>query len=156
MNRLKTKKNYCSIRALRKHSTLVYLGIGTNKGMREENISRALSLLSSIKGIKVLKVSKMFKNPPREGVKSGYFLNGAIKLLTSVSPYELLKICKRIEKKMGRKLPGSNKKKSRIIDLDILFYGNDIVRSKKLTIPHPMIEKRDFVLIPLLEIVNPQ
>ena len=96
----------------------------------------------------------MFKNPPREGVKSGYFLNGAIKLLTLLSPEELLKVCKRIEIKMGRKIRGFNKKKSRIIDLDILFYGNKVIKTNTLTIPHPMIEKRDFVLIPLLEIAK--
>ena len=131
---------------------LVYLGIGTNKGIREENINKAITLLRNIKEIKVLKLSKLLKNPPREGVRSGYFLNGAIKLLTSLSPDELLKVCKRIERKMGRQV--SRIKRSRIIDLDILFYGDKIISSKCLTIPHPMIEKRDFVLIPLLDIAK--
>src|SRR3989338_9848347 len=99
----------------------VYLGIGTNKGTRETNISSAINLLSNIKGIKILKISKMLKNPPQEGIKSGYFLNGAIKLLTSLTPLELLKVCKKIEKKQGRKETRIQRRKiSRVIDLDIL------------------------------------
>ena len=132
---------------------IVYLGIGTNKGIREKNISSAIKLLSNVKGIKLLKVSKMLKNPPQEGIKNGYFLNGAIKILTLLTPFELLKVCKGIEKKQGRKAARKEGKKiSRVIDLDILFYGNEIIDTKELTIPHHMIEKRYFVLIPLMEI----
>ena len=131
----------------------VYLGIGTNKGNREKNISNAIELLSEVKEIKLFKVSKMLKNPPQEGIKNGYFLNGAIKLLTSLTPLELLKVCKKIEEKQGRKeARKEGKKKSRVIDLDILFYGNEIIDIKELTVPHLMIEKRYFVLIPLMEI----
>ena len=129
-----------------------YLGIGTNKGFREKNISNSIKLLSDIKGIKLLKVSKMLKNPPQEGIKNGYFLNGAIKLLTSLTSFELLKVCKAIEKKLGRKSKYWGKKRSRVIDLDILFYGSEIINTKELTVPHRMIEKRYFVLIPLMEI----
>ena len=134
-----------------------YLGIGTNKGIREKNISNAIKLLSNTKGIKLLKISKMLKNPPQEGVKNGYFLNGAIKLLTSLTPFELLKECKRIERKLGRRgrdgeRGRQKKKRSRVIDLDILFYGNESIDIKELTVPHPMIEKRYFVLVPLMEI----
>ncbi len=130
-----------------------YLGIGTNKGNREKNISNAINLLEDIKEIKLLKVSKMLKNPPQEGIKNGYFLNGAIKILTSLTPLELLKVCKKIEEKQGRKeARKQGKKRSRVIDLDILFYGNEIINIKELIIPHQMIEKRYFVLIPLVEI----
>ncbi|MBI2996554.1 MAG: 2-amino-4-hydroxy-6-hydroxymethyldihydropteridine diphosphokinase [Candidatus Melainabacteria bacterium] len=132
---------------------IAFLGIGTNKGDREKNILIALKLLSNNKEIKILKVSKMLKNPPQEGVKSGYFLNGAIKLLTSLTPFELLRLCKKIERRLGRKdTARRQRKKSRIIDLDILFYGNKIIKTNELTIPHPMIHKRYFVLIPLMEI----
>ncbi len=134
----------------------VYLGIGTNKGIREKNISNAIKLLSNAKGIKLLKISKMLKNPPQEGVKNGYFLNGAIKLITSLTPLELLRECKRIERELGRRENGETgrrrKKKSRVIDLDILFYGNEMIDTRELIVPHPMIEKRYFVLIPLMEI----
>ena len=129
----------------------VFLGIGTNKGDREKNTSLALKLLGENKEIKILKVSRMLKNPPQEGVGYGYFLNGAIKLLTSLSPYELLMLCKKIERKLGRHT-NQRKKRSRTIDLDILFYENEIINTDKLTIPHPMIQKRYFVLTPLMEI----
>lgn len=147
--------------------TTVFIGIGTNKGKRKVNILNALKLLSQHKKIKIVKASKMLRNPPQEGIKSGYFLNGAIKLITSLSPIEFYKCCKSIEKKMGRTIEkggkgdlgnggagewGKRKKSSRIIDLDILFYGNKIVKNKFLTIPHPLLHKRYFVLIPLLEV----
>ena len=147
------KKKILNKLKLLKDKEVVYLGIGTNKGNREKNISTAINLLDEIKEIKLLKISKMLKNPPQEGVKNGYFLNGAIKLLTSLTPVELLKACKRIEEKQGRKeAKKQGKKRARVIDLDILFYGNEIIDSKELIIPHKMIEKRYFVLIPLMEI----
>ena len=145
----------------------VYLGIGTNKGNREVNISNAIKLLSEVKETKILKVSKLLKNPPQEGIKNGYFLNGALKILTSLTPIELLQICKKIEEKLGRRhgveergsgggveRKSGGKKRSRIIDLDILFYESEIIDTKELTVPHIMIEKRYFVLIPLMEIAE--
>lgn len=132
---------------------VVFIGIGTNKGNREKNIFFALELLKENKQIKILQVSKMLKNPPQEGIKSGYFLNGAIKIKTTLTPIELLKTLKRIEKKLGRNLNKQTKRKtSRTIDLDILLYENKIIKNSFLTIPHPMLHKRSFVLIPLLEI----
>ena len=114
-----------------------YLGIGTNKGNREINISNAIKLLSEVKEVKILKVSRMLKNPPQEGIKNGYFLNGAIKILTSLTSFELLKVCKRIEGKLGRRggegeTGRRGKKRSRIIDLDILFYENKIIDTKEI------------------------
>lgn len=146
-----------------KKQTTVFLGIGTNKGKRKKNIANAIKLLSENKNLKILKISKMLKNPPREGIKSGYFLNGAIKIQTSLQPLQLLKLCKNIEKQLGREISyeakGIKKKEprkyfSRTIDLDILFYGNKIMKSKLLVIPHPRLEKRDFVLIPLIEVAK--
>ena len=131
-------------------STIAYLGIGTNKGNRKRNIQNALKLLNKNKKIKVIKVSKLLKNPPQEGIKSGYFLNGALKIKTNLSPLKLLKACKDIEKKLGR--PISKKKKSRIIDLDILFFGNKVLNTPILKIPHPRLTTRYFVLKPLIDL----
>src|SRR3989338_5550066 len=131
-------------------STIAYLGIGTNKGNRKRNIQNALKLLNKNKKIKVIKVSKLLKNPPQEGIKSGYFLNGALKIKTSLPPLKLLKACKDIEKKLGR--PISKKKKSRIIDLDILLFGNKILNTPTLKIPHPRLKARYFVLIQLIDL----
>lgn len=137
-----------------------FIGIGTNKGDRKNNINYALKLLSSHSEIRILKVSDFLKNPPQEGIKSGYFLNGAIKLATTLSPLDLLKLCKNIERQLGRrqrieargKKQEARIKKPRTIDLDILLYGSEIINSSKLTIPHPRLHKRYFVLIPLMEI----
>ena len=131
-------------------STIAYLGIGTNKGNRKRNIRNALKLLDKNKKIEVIKVSKLLKNPPQEGIKSGYFLNGALKIKTSLTPLKLLKACKDIEKRLGR--PISKKKKSRIIDLDILLFGNKILNTPTLKIPHPRLTARYFVLKPLIDL----
>lgn len=139
---------------------VVFIALGTNKGDREKNISLALKLLSETKGIKIQKVSNMLKNPPQEGIKSGYFLNGAIKLKTKLNPVELYKACKKIERRLGRKEAEKQRsrkaeiKKSRVIDLDILLYENKVIKTDKLTIPHPKLHKRYFVLIPLIEIAK--
>ena len=140
-------------------SKTVFIGIGTNKGDREENITLALKLLSSSSQIKLIKISKLLRNPPQEGIKTGYFLNGAIKIKTNLSPNELLLSCKKIEKKLGRNIRKNyhlnkklNQHTSRVIDLDILLYENRIINTETLTIPHPMIHKRYFVLIPLIEL----
>ena len=152
----------------------VILGIGTNKGDRKKNIALALKLLDESNSTNVLKISRMLKNPPEEGVRGGYFLNGAVLLLTSLSPLGLFKLCKEIEKRMGRKrigetarrrdgetayrrigeLANQQRKTSRTIDLDILFYEDKIMRTKNLKIPHPMLHKRYFVLIPLMDIAK--
>ena len=135
----------------------VFIGIGTNKGDRKRNIQIALNELNKHKEIRIIKISKMLKNPPQEGIKTGYFLNGAIKILTTLKPEELLKYCLKIEKHLGRIRPQELKvhkkiNKSRTIDLDILFYGDKIIKTKKLTIPHPRLHRRYFVLIPLMEL----
>ena len=139
-------------------NTTAYLGIGTNKGSRKRNIQNAINLLTINKNIKVIKVSKLLKNPPQEGIKSGYFLNGAIKIKTNLIPLKLLKACKDIEKKLGRPILSFNhrrittKKKSRIIDLDILLYGNKVLNTPVLKIPHQKLTTRYFVLKPLMDL----
>ena len=129
----------------------VFLAIGSNRGDRKENIETALRLLHSEKDIEIVKVSAMLKNPPQEGIKTGYFLNGAIKVLTLLSPHELLNVCKNIEKCLGRDTEGRTYR-PRVIDLDILFYEDKIINTKDLVIPHPRLHKRNFVLIPMMEI----
>ena len=132
----------------------VFIGIGTNKGNREKNVSAALKLLSKHRQIKIIKISKMLENPPQEGIKSGYFLNGALKLVTTLSPKELYKICKGTEQSLGRIKTKDKKKKSRTIDLDILFYGKEVINTKELIVPHPKLHLRSFVLIPLKEVAG--
>ncbi len=132
-----------------------YIAIGTNQGNRNVNIEAAISLLKQNSNIEVVQISQMLDNPPREGITSGNFLNGALEIKTTLSPQDLKKACKEIEKTLGRDI---NQKESkplgRVIDLDILFYEDLIINEENLTIPHPRLHLRDFVMIPLLEIAK--
>lgn len=127
-----------------------YLGIGSNLGHRKQNIHKALDYLREIKGLKVLKVSSLYESEAVGGPPQGKFLNGAIKIKTKLPPLKLLKELKNIEKNLGRKKTLKNG--PRIIDLDILLYGSKKIKTKSLTIPHPRMKEREFVILPLKEI----
>ena len=129
-----------------------YLGIGSNLGNRRKNIKLAIQKISALKDTEVIKSSRMIETEPVGGpVGQGKFLNAALKIRTSLSPLILLKKLKSIEKQLGREKTVRNG--PRAIDLDILFYGDRIINSKNLTIPHPRVFEREFVIKPLLEII---
>lgn len=128
-----------------------YIGLGSNLGNREKNISRAIELLQKRKGVEVKKVSSLCETKPAGGPPQGKFLNGVVAIETSLPPRELLKCLKEIEKAVGRK-PSKVKWGPREIDLDILLYGDKKVDEPELKIPHPEMHRRGFVLKPLLEI----
>jgi 2-amino-4-hydroxy-6-hydroxymethyldihydropteridine diphosphokinase len=125
-----------------------YIAFGSNIGDREENISRALKILKH--KIKITKTSSLYETKPMYLENQDWFLNGVTKIDTELSPKKLLTFLKSMEKEMGRKELGRNG--PRIIDLDILFYGNMISDDNDLHIPHPKISERAFVLVPLAEI----
>ncbi|MCM8798482.1 MAG: 2-amino-4-hydroxy-6-hydroxymethyldihydropteridine diphosphokinase [Candidatus Omnitrophica bacterium] len=126
-----------------------YIGIGSNLGNRRENIKRVIEILKKDKKVKLLKKSKIYETDPI-GPPQRKFLNGVFKIKTEYSPFELLQKMKEIEALLGRKK--TLRWGPRTIDLDILFYDKLILRTKDLTIPHPEIPKRIFVLKPLSEI----
>ena len=129
----------------------VYLGIGSNMGDRQANIDRALSLLKENKDIEVVVVSSLMESEPEGGVLQDKFLNGAIHVRTELLPPELLSRVKTVERRRGRQKGPANAPIP--MDLDILFYDDVvIVDGKTLSIPHPRLEKRHFVLKPLSEI----
>jgi 2-amino-4-hydroxy-6-hydroxymethyldihydropteridine diphosphokinase len=129
-----------------------YLGIGSNLGDRQKNIRLAVKKINALKGARVIKLSKIIETEPVGGPRGqNKFLNAALKISTNLSPLLLLKNLKRIEKKLGR--VKTVRYGPRIIDLDILFYGNRIVNRKDLKIPHPRLFEREFVIKPLLEII---
>jgi 2-amino-4-hydroxy-6-hydroxymethyldihydropteridine diphosphokinase len=128
-----------------------YLGIGSNLGERRENIKKALDLLSKTRGIKIEKSSRIYETLPQGGPKQGKFLNAAVKIKTTFLPHSLLKTLKKIEQDLGRK--NTVRFGPRLIDLDILFYGNKIINRKDLKVPHPKMFEREFVLKPLREII---
>ena len=134
--------------------TPVFISIGTNKGNKEQNILNALKFLDNEICIEIVQISHMYINPPQEGVSGDDFLNGVIKIHTTLSPTKLLKILNNIESELGRKSGEKGKHKARIIDLDILLFGNQKIKTVELTIPHPKMKDRDFVMIPLKEVTN--
>ncbi len=131
---------------------ICYLGIGSNLGNRRKNIKLAVKKINALKNTCVLKESKVIESLPAGG-PSGQpdFLNAALKIKTKLSPINLLKELKRIEKDLGR--TKTARFGPRVIDLDILLYGDRIMRGERLTIPHPRMFGRDFVTRPLAEVL---
>lgn len=130
----------------------IYLSIGTNKGDRISNSKLVLKKISNIS--KIIRISNFYKTQSW-GFSADYFLNFIVQIQTKLLPIDLLNELIKIEKQMGRsrKLKSNeNKYESRIIDIDILFYGSEIINSKKLIIPHPRINLRNFILVPLSEL----
>ena len=129
--------------------SVVYVGVGSNLGNREENIEKAFLLMEK-NGIKIFKRSLLIETDPMGGPVQGKFLNAVIEVETKLNPWELLETLQDIEKKIGRARTIVNG--PRTIDLDILLYENVTLKTPKLTIPHPRMFEREFVLKPLLEI----
>ena len=128
----------------------VYIGIGSNIGNRPGNIKKACQYLTNIPACKIKKVSSIYETSP-VGPRQRYYINAAAQLETELSPLMLLKELNKIESLMGRE---KQKKRlmPRIIDLDILFYEDEIIKTRELTVPHKEIQNRRFVLEPLAEI----
>ncbi len=126
-----------------------YLCLGSNLGDREKNLTRALSLLSQ--EVKLERVSSIYETEPVGYKEQPFFLNLVCRITTNLDPGELLHLAKNIENKMGR-IPSGQINSPRPIDIDILFYNNKIMKTQDLTIPHPRLADRAFVLIPLAEI----
>jgi 2-amino-4-hydroxy-6-hydroxymethyldihydropteridine diphosphokinase len=129
------------------HKT-VYLSLGSNLGNRGVNLENAISKLNQLGN--VVAVSSFYETEPVEVTAQPWFLNCAIKLDTEKMPKQLLKGILDVEQEMGRKR--TQNKGPRNIDIDILLFGNSIVETKGLTIPHPALHERRFVLEPLAEI----
>lgn len=125
-----------------------YLCFGSNLGDRETNLNQALLMLS--RKVIVREVSSVYETRPVGYKEQPLFLNMACRVTASLDPEELLQVVKDIEGKMGRKPDFRNS--PRLIDIDILFYDTRIIKTEQLTIPHPRLAKRAFVLIPLAEI----
>ena len=126
----------------------IYLGIGSNLGNRKKNIERAKFLLIK-NNIKILKLSSYYESLSWPDPRNPKFLNVVLEISTYLDPFNLLKICKIIEKKLGRKK--SLKNSPRECDIDILDYDNRKT-SNQIILPHPSMHIRNFVLLPLFEI----
>lgn len=133
-----------------KGNNTVLLSLGSNLKNREENIKIAIEEIKDF--AKIIKQSSIYETAPVGYKNQGLFLNCALKIETTISPTELIIKLKEIEHKTGRPLGLEAKNRPRIIDIDILFYGDKIINEKNLKIPHPRLHKRNFVLTPLREL----
>jgi 2-amino-4-hydroxy-6-hydroxymethyldihydropteridine diphosphokinase len=129
----------------------VYLGLGANLGDKEDNILTAIRKIAYRAGI-ILVLSAFYENPPCGFTSGNTFVNAAACIDTSLTPYNLLNVIKKIEQEMGRLLQTTNAYQDRIIDIDILLYDNLILYDENLIIPHRLMHERKFVLKPLAEI----
>ena len=128
--------------------SVVYFGLGTNLGNREENLRAALHELAV--DFTIVQVSPVYETDPVGFVEQPAFLNLAVSAMTTLSPNEALERVKRIEQQLGRMKTVRNG--PRVIDIDILLYDNVAMNTDALSIPHPRLHERAFVLVPLLDI----
>jgi 2-amino-4-hydroxy-6-hydroxymethyldihydropteridine diphosphokinase len=126
-----------------------FVGIGSNVGDRRAHCAEAQAHLGRLPGTDVLRVSPLVETQPAEGVAGGPFLNGVAELATALSPRHLLRELQAIEGALGRPSDHAGGT-ARTMDLDILLYGDRIVREVGLDIPHPRMAQRRFVLEPLV------
>jgi 2-amino-4-hydroxy-6-hydroxymethyldihydropteridine diphosphokinase len=129
---------------------MVFLGLGSNIGNKEVYINKAITFISKLYTVK--KTSRLYLTEPVGKITQGWFLNCVVEILTDVDPKKLLSSFKSIERKLGRTKTVKNG--PRTIDIDILFYGNCVIKTKTLVIPHPLVQERLFVLQPMMDI-NP-
>ena len=129
-----------------------YLSLGSNLGDRQKNLETALSQIAECEGVQILKCSAWLENPAIEEAGPNPFLNGVIKISVNLSPIELLKELQRIELSIDSNRAERGRKSARIIDIDILLFDRLKLDSAELTIPHPRMFSRNFVLKPLDEI----
>jgi 2-amino-4-hydroxy-6-hydroxymethyldihydropteridine diphosphokinase len=129
------------------HKT-VYLSLGSNLGDRRANLNSAIGALGKLG--KVEAISSFYETEPVEFTSQPWFVNCAVKLTTKKMPKQLLSAVLAIEQRMGRRR--TQKKGPRVIDVDILLFGTSVIETSGLTIPHPAMQERRFVLEPLAEI----
>ena len=129
----------------------VFLSLGTNIGDRLHNLEKVYFLIEMEEKINIISKSKIYETSPVENLNQEYFLNQIIKIDTDIEPLQLLNLIKSIENQMGR-IKLKKKYMPRIIDIDILAYDQLILNSNKLSIPHPKIKSRKFILKPWSDI----
>lgn len=129
-----------------------YLALGSNLGDREANLRFALTALGQER-VSIAACSSVYETEPQDLKEQPWFLNLVVLARTSLFPIQLLKIVQRIERQVGREAPGIRVPKGpRLLDIDLLLFGKTVMQTPVLTLPHPRMAARRFVLEPLLEI----
>lgn len=133
--------------------TIVYLSLGSNTGDRFKLIEQAVGLLNLAQDIKLIRTSALYETEPWGLKNQNWFLNMIAEIKTPLSAQDLLVKCQNIERTLGRNREKETRWGERPIDIDIIFYGKEIINTQFLTIPHKHMHERAFVLVPLLELV---
>jgi 2-amino-4-hydroxy-6-hydroxymethyldihydropteridine diphosphokinase len=128
---------------------IVYIALGSNLGDRAGMLERAIAAMNSA-GISVVRQSSLYVTEPVGAPGQGWFLNAVVEAETSLLPLQLLHALLKIERELGRRRLTPHG--PRAIDVDILFYGSSVIRSRELEVPHPRLTERRFVLIPLAQL----
>jgi 2-amino-4-hydroxy-6-hydroxymethyldihydropteridine diphosphokinase len=129
---------------------IAYIGVGSNLGDKVYQCEQSLREILRVDHHRLLARSSFYKTQPLGFLDQDWFVNGAFKIETFLEPLELLRSLKEIELRLGRR--ESFRWGPRAIDLDILFFDDETIRTRELIIPHPRLEERQFVLVPLVEI----
>ncbi len=127
-----------------------YLSLGSNLGNRKANLRKAVDILKNNPYIRLRRVSSVYETKPLELKKQRKFYNLVVAVETTLSASELLDLCQSTEKILGRQK--KVEKGPRIIDVDVLLYGDRRIKNENLAVPHPRLRQRAFVLVPLIEI----
>ena len=132
--------------------TTAYLSIGSNIGERLKFIEQAVSFLGLCEEIEVVQTSALYETEPWGVKDQNWFLNVAVEINTTLSPQDLLVKCNQIESTLGRTRDVEKRWGERTVDIDIVFYGKQIINTDILVVPHTRMHERAFVLVPMLEI----
>jgi 2-amino-4-hydroxy-6-hydroxymethyldihydropteridine diphosphokinase len=130
--------------------TVAYIGIGSNLGDKILNCRLAIEKMNQLSQCRLGGCSSLFKTEPEGVTGQDWYINGVAQLTTSLNPFQLMEALLSIEERMGRKR--RKRWEARIIDLDILLFGQEAIRSPHLVVPHPLMHKRRFVLEPLAQL----
>jgi 2-amino-4-hydroxy-6-hydroxymethyldihydropteridine diphosphokinase len=131
-------------------STTSYLALGANLGDRLANLQRAVDELAATPGIRVVRSSRVYETEPVGGPEQPEYLNAALEVETDLAPHDLLEACLAVEGAMGR--VRDERWGPRPIDVDVLTFGTETIDEPDLTVPHPRMHERGFVLVPLAEL----
>ena len=132
---------------------IAYLCLGANSKNRLTTVQQAVSLFSLAENIKLIRASALYETEPWGVKDQNWFLNMVVEIKTDLSAQDLLLKCLSIEKMLGRDRSREQRWGERPVDIDIIFYDNQIINTGILTVPHPRMHERAFVLVPLLELI---
>jgi 2-amino-4-hydroxy-6-hydroxymethyldihydropteridine diphosphokinase len=131
---------------------ICFVGLGSNMDDPAGHCLKAMHLISAAEGVNLLRISSLYRTEPIGSVEQDWFINAVAEIRSELTAHKLMKVLQDIENNMGR--VRKEKWGPRIIDLDILLYGQDVIRDENLVVPHPELHRRRFILVPLCEIAS--